>query len=94
MTHRIRSCLASALVLVPLAGCTRLDRQPDQWPELAAESLATMAFPAEWGNLVAVSADPRVDRLWFQNDSGEIRIAFFDHGANRIWAVARLIPRN
>jgi hypothetical protein len=23
-----------------------------------------------------------------------IGVAFFDHGANRIWSVARLIPRN
>lgn len=52
--------------------------------------------PAEWGGLLAVTVAPQATNaslLWFQDDSGNVRIVGFDHNRRQLWSQSGLIRR-
>jgi hypothetical protein len=50
--------------------------------------------PLEWGRLVSVTVAPRaLSFLWFQDDSGSVRIVKFDHSTKQLQQQATLIRR-
>ena len=53
------------------------------------------AVPLEWGTLVAVteSGESGLARLWFQDDSGTVRVAALDLRGQRLWLRATVIRR-
>jgi hypothetical protein len=93
--HRLATPLVVSLALLAPLACARISNPPRGAPgELETESL-TMAdtLPLAWGKLVSVTPSDQVDRLWFQNDSGEIRIVTYIHDQNRFWSMAPVIRR-
>jgi hypothetical protein len=69
---------------------------PAEGGELAIEELETRdAIPAEWGPLISVVAtyDDRYYQLWFQDEAGTIRIAYFDQDLFRLLLPVRVIAR-
>jgi hypothetical protein len=49
--------------------------------------IQTNSIPPEWGKLisVAISPDfPRVSQLWFQDEKGDIHLAFYDLSQNKL----------
>ena len=56
----------------------------------------TDVVPAEWGRLIAVTekvAGSHIMSLWFQSDSGEVRIVDFDRDGRQLGPEATLIRR-
>ena len=52
--------------------------------------------PAEWGRLVAVSEaaqSPNASLLWFQDDSGNVRMVGFDRTRQQLLAQSVIIRR-
>jgi len=82
-----------AFVATMSQGCSRL---PGGQEGLALEPLpAGGAIPSAYGRLVGVTSVGSgldITQLWFQDDAGVIRLVVY--GENRLWASARVIPRN
>jgi len=56
---------------------------------------STDVVPLEWGALVSTSPVPgtNASALWFQDDSGTVRMVGFDHQTQRLWAQAGVLRR-
>ena len=97
MSHRAGRWLGIlGLTLMPLS-CTALPetREPGEGA-LAVEALPrTDAVPLEWGSLIAVNPWPEASEsaLWFQDDSGTVRLVRFDHQTRKLRPRAQLIRR-
>ncbi len=84
------------LILVALS-CTSL---PQAGGAVGEEVATTQALPGadvvplEWGRLVSVTVTLRAPSLlWFQDDSGSVRIVSFDHSTRQLQPQATLIRR-
>ena len=81
------------VLLVPIVSCTRL---PEGGPLAVQQLPSTDSVPLEWGRLVAVS--PRTlgatSQLWFEDDSGQIRLVVYDEGTRQLSTHATIIPRS
>jgi hypothetical protein len=55
----------------------------------------TNAIPQDWGTLVSVTADAQwtYSTLWFQDDSGHIRLVGFDNGNRQLLDSVAVILR-
>jgi hypothetical protein len=85
------------LALIPL-GCKPIGTAstPGQGGELPFEALpSTDVVPREWGSLISATFSPIEDRtlLWFQDDSGNVRVLRYSARAERLGNNARLIRR-
>lgn len=85
-----------AMALVPLA-CTSLPKPgtPGEDGEVALDSLETTdAVPLAYGDLEAVvPLGPTASGLWFEDDSGTVRLVGYDHQTRRLWPGVRVIRR-
>jgi hypothetical protein len=85
------------LAAVPLCSCAPLPEgtPPGEVQVMTAELPRTGSVPAEWGSLVAVTPIPETttSRLWFQDDSGTVRIVSVDYKSRRLWPQAVVIRR-
>jgi len=85
-------------MLTPLA-CARLPQAgtPGQEGQPAVEDLPSLdVIPRDWGRLVSVTQDPSVVngfRLWFESDSGVVRVLGFNNTTNQLWPSALVIRR-
>ena len=85
------------LMLIPLS-CTALPdaRPPVEGEVVGVQDLAsTGAVPLEWGSLVSVTQAGvgATARLWFQDDSGTVRMVAFSPLTMRIQPRATVISR-
>ena len=85
------------LMLLPL-GCKPIvtARTPGEGGELPVVALPSSDMvPHEWGNLISVTFSDTEDRslLWFQDDSGNVRIVRYSARNERLGLDARLIRR-
>ena len=81
-----------------LPSCTKLPQGlPDKEGSLPKETLAqNQSIPSQWGKLVSVAISPdfpRMTQLWFQNEEGDIHLAFYDLRQNRLFTEAVVIRR-
>ncbi len=83
----------AALILFTLS-CARL---PDPGPsesEGVEVELTLRPIPAAWGDLVSVTGNGEpYFQLWFQNDQGAIRAAWFDIRSRAFLPEAEVFPR-
>lgn len=87
------------LALVLVLSCAKL---PEKSTEMRGDiafvhMVAKDAIPAAWGRLVAVSNSAdfgHIFQLWFEDEAGALRIAFYDMRANTFQSEGRLIPRS
>ncbi len=91
--------LSSMLALLIATSCAKLPEKPAPLRGDVAyvQMVAKDAIPADWGHLVAVSnsADSgHVFQLWFEDEAGAVRVAFYDVRANVFQSDGRLIPRS
>ena len=63
--------------------CTKLPQEPagaeGSFP--TEKVIQTNSIPHEWGKLISVTIPPNFPsgaQLWFQDDKGNIRVAFYD----------------
>ena len=86
------------LILLPIS-CAELPERPTQEDDGGAfETLPDISsIPAEWGELEAVSSSADggdVFQLWFQDEAGTIRVAFYNSRTNELQKDGRIIPRS
>ena len=97
MSSRATRCLGTCILLLTPLSCRSLPQTapPSEGGPAAEEALpSTDAVPIEWGDLAAVSyAEPNMSLLWFQDDSGVVRVAAFSNTYRRFWPNARVIRR-
>ena len=97
MTSRFAVCLILA-VLVLLPGCEKLSDSRAHRGDITFITMAGKAeIPADWGRLVSVhsSADHvNIFHLWFEDDEGTIRVAFYDVRDNDFQEEGLMIPRS
>ena len=82
------------VVLIPLS-CAKLP-EPGSADTLAVQELPSRdVVPAGWGVLVSASPIPnaRASALWFQDDSGTVRMVTVDHELSKLWPQALVIRR-
>jgi hypothetical protein len=95
---RAGKCILLLVFLIPAMSCARLPDvgSPGEGGQLPEQELPTTDLvPLEWGRLVTVTpvADGGASRLWFQDDSGQIRRVVLDENTLRLWPNATVIPR-
>ena len=90
-----RRHLVPLIILLAPLGCAKIPKPPPGAPgELESEKLVLAdTLPLAWGKLVSVTPGTVVDRLWFENDAGEIRIVTYNHDQQRFWSMAPVIRR-
>jgi hypothetical protein len=99
MSVRMSVTLVALALAVSVAGCERLPRaaEPGGPGAVPAESLATTnVIPAAWGRLVSVTHPEwasRTSLLWFEDDSGTVRIASYDHLSRRFRTWVSVVRR-
>ncbi len=99
MLLRAPQCLVMCLLLAAATACRELpQRTPIAEGAVEMEVLPTTnAVPSEWGTLTSVTAAPynnaAASLLWFQDDSGTVRVVGFDHGRLKLWPNVRVIRR-
>lgn len=86
--------LVTALLVIT---CAKLPPTPAKTGTLMAEKISeTDSVPDAWGKLISatISSDfPRQVQLWFQDEKGEIRLAFYDMPQNRLMPEVLIIRR-
>lgn len=97
MTIRIGICLLLTALLF-VSACEKLpDKSTVDRGDIAFEEMVTKdMIPAEWGRLVAVSNSSdfaHIFQLWFEDEEGAVRVAFYNLRSNEFQAEGRLIPR-
>ena len=73
--------LVCAAIVMAMPGCRPLETSGEKSGGLPAEALpSTSVIPASWGRLAGVSSAanyPDLVQLWFEDDSGVVRLAVF-----------------
>jgi hypothetical protein len=86
------------LVLVVQISCTKLPQAPSKEGALATIDVAdATTIPREWGNLVSVVISPDFPRrvqLWFQNEKGDIHLAFYEMQQRKLAPKGVVFPRS
>jgi len=99
MSLRCRLGLLLVVLLLSAASCAKLPEARSRAEgDVAIERLPTVdAIPAEWGDLVAVSNSANAGhmfQMWFQDDEGNLHVAFYNVRSNEIQSEGRLFPRS
>jgi hypothetical protein len=96
MLLRKTVCLLVVVFLLPILSCTRLDTPPEG-EILGTEKLpALSSIPLDWGKLVSVTTIPIYQgmfQLWFQDESGKVRIVGYDERSRQLAPEAVVVPR-
>ncbi|MCB1163093.1 hypothetical protein KDL67_10440 [bacterium] len=88
------------LILALLAlSCARLPERAEEGrgdiPYLSMVALDSI--PSAWGHLVSVSNSAdfgHIFQLWFEDPTGNVRVAFYDMRDNTLQTQGRLFPRS
>jgi hypothetical protein len=87
MLRRTAGILVIPLLLLT-GSCRRIDAPSATGDAIPKEELQpTSAIPSSWGNLVSVSSAtlyPDLVQLWFQDSSGNVRMAVFNVETNQL----------
>jgi hypothetical protein len=88
MLRRTAGILVIPSLLLLTSACRRIDAPTARGDALPREDMQpTAAVPASWGNLVSVSSAtlyPDLVQLWFQDSSGNVRMAVFNVQTNKL----------
>ncbi len=99
MSRRIGKWVGTVGLLLFVLSCTAL---PDTGPGFEGREITLLdvaapdLVPIEWGTLVAVTTDPGGNvqsNLWFQDESGTIRLVGYDLLAGQLWPQATVFRR-
>lgn len=87
-----------AALLLGTLSCARLPEKPAEGAAaLSSEQLpAPDSIPAAWGKLVSVTSNPSFPswfQLWFEDETGTVRMAAFDFRTKKLDPNAVVIPR-
>jgi hypothetical protein len=87
-----------AVLLLSALSCARLPEKPaESGAALSYEQLpAPDSIPAAWGKLVSVTSNPSFPswlQLWFEDETGTVRMAAFDFRTKKLDPNAVVIPR-
>jgi len=98
MLNRVTLCLLVAFFVLINFSCTKLtEEKPVIEGEITVEELPYKdSIPANWGKLISVSSSPDVSRwvqLWFEDESGNIRMVAYNIIQNRMASQARVFRR-
>lgn len=99
MLRKTATWLGTVGLLGGLLSCTALPQTggPDREGAIDTQPLPSSdVVPLEWGPLVSVTEAPKMatsSLLWFQDESGSVRIVGFNHATRELWPSARLIRR-
>lgn len=98
MAGRIVIWFIVVLSLVFVLSCARLEEeQVSESPSLGTQPLpAPDSVPLEWGKMVSVTTTPVYRewfQLWFQDESGQVRIVAYNVVTRQLHPNCRLIPR-
>lgn len=75
------------ILLVLQLSCTKYPRAPAEGALPAIDLVQTDSIPSEWGKLVSVAISPDFPRrvqLWFQDENGDIRLAFYEMNQRKL----------
>lgn len=94
-----RLTLFCLLAFVLVLSCAKLPEKPAAMRGDIAylHMVAKDTIPVAWGRLVAVSNSAdfgHVFQLWFEDEAGSVRVAFYDIRTNSFQSEGRLIPRS
>ena len=88
MLRRTAGILVIPSLLLLSSSCRRIDAPSARGDFITREEMQpTSAIPASWGNLVSVSSAtlyPDLVQLWFQDSSGNVRMAVFNVETNQL----------
>ena len=76
--------------------CTKLKQAPTEGALPIIGLNQTNSIPSDWGKLISttISPDsPRLVLLWFQDEKGDIHLASYNMGQNKLSADAAVIRR-
>ena len=98
MFRKTAICLFVVVLLVPALSCTRMpEKAAPVGPVLATEQLpAPDAIPAAWGKLVSVTTNPAYPnwfQLWFEDETGTVRMAAYNHRTGQFDTKATVFAR-
>ncbi len=98
MLNRVTLCLIVTFFVFINLSCAKLaEENPAKVGEITVEELPYKdSIPASWGKLISVSRSPDVSRwvqLWFEDESGNIRMVAYNIVQNRMASQARLFLR-
>jgi hypothetical protein len=84
--------------LLPALSCTKLPEKAAQTGVLVgSEQLPALdSIPPEWGKLVSVTTSPAFPnwfQLWFENETGTVRMAAFNFQTRQFDPNAVMLPR-
>jgi hypothetical protein len=87
-----------AALLLPAISCSRLpEKAVQQAPTVASEQLPALdSIPPEWGRLVSVTTNPAFPnwfQLWFEDETGTVRMAAFDFRTKQLDPSALIFAR-
>ena len=88
--------LLVVVFLLSIGSCTRLEAPPKGGPVGTEKLPALDSIPLEWGKLVSVSAHASYEgffQLWFQDESGKIRMVRYSLNERSFVPDAVVIPR-
>ena len=88
MLRRTAGILLIPSLLLLLVSCRRIDAPAVTGDAIPRELMQpNAAVPTNWGNLVSVSSValyPDLVQLWFQDSSGNVRMAVFNVETNQL----------
>lgn len=87
-----------AVLLLPAYSCSRLPEKPPQTgaPAASEQLPAPDSIPSQWGKLVSVTTNPAFPnwfQLWFEDETGTVRMAAFDFRSKQFDPDAIVLPR-
>lgn len=99
MLMRMVKGLACATLVLLSFSCAEIPQpQPSDEGPLALEKLTVAgSVPLEWGDLVAVTVNPKFAyqyQLWFQDEAGVVRLVVLDNRSKQLLVSSRVIPRS
>ena len=99
MSNQAKLLLVAVVLVVFCSACTKLPQgQSPKAGNVAVIKLPqTNSIPSSWGKLISavIPADsPEWTQLWFQDEKGDLRLAFFNTKQKVLGLFGRLIPRD
>lgn len=90
--------LLVVVLLLPALSCTKLsDRPAPKGVVVGSEKLPALdSIPPEWGKLVSATSNaayPGWFQLWFEDESGTVRMVMFNLRTRQLDTNAMLLPR-
>ena len=98
MSRQTGIWLLVVALLLPTLSCTKLsDRPAPKGVVVGSEKLPVLdSIPPEWGKLVSVTSNtayPGWFQLWFEDESGTVRMVLFNLRTKQLDSNAKVLPR-